>query len=401
VNGTTVPQSAWLAMLRSIAIEGRYAFREVLPSPWSRALVLVTVFVIEAALCLALALHPPRDATALGSSAVTGLLGLNLVVGTAAASSALARLLASSERLSLFQLAPISERVAVAHLLAPPVFAAMCPVLLLGFPFAIAAVARVPWFGLGFFAASVSVFSWAVIAAIAVTCWSARRFGRERGAVILRGASLFVGLGAMFAFRSSFRLDAGPIPLAVLVATLVVIPPLAVRASRALLVVLSGVQSVAEAKEPAWGSAGWGRTIARTVLVPVLITAIPTVVLLVFQPRLRPLFASLCIVQLAALPLYRLLEPEMEQPDRLRLAPEGATYRRRLIACWGGISSLLAVLVATAVAFDEGRWRWLGGVGTAAVLVPITYFIDSKTMRTAGQLVLAFAAVICSALWSQ
>jgi hypothetical protein len=401
MNGLIVSKTSWPAMLRSVVGEARYAFREVLPSPWVRAVVVASVFMLEAALCLAVVLHPLRGATTLGSSAVTGLLGLNLVVATAAASNALARLLASPERLRLFQLAPISERVALAHLLAPPVFAAMCPVLLLGFPFAMSAVARFPWFALGLLAASVSVFSWAVVAAMAATCWSARRFGRERGAVILRGASFFVGMGALFAFRASFRLDVGQVPLAVIVATAAMVPPLAVRASRSLVMVLSGAPSIPEAEEPVWGSAGWGRTIARSVLFPVLMTAIPALALLIFQPRLRPLFASLCIVQLVALPLHRLLEPEMEHPDRLRLAPEGATYRRRLIACWGGISSLLAILVATAIAFDEGRWRWLGGVGTAAVLVSSTYFIDSKTIRTASQIVLAFAAVSCSALWSQ
>jgi hypothetical protein len=397
VNGLPASKSSWPAMLRSIFREARYAFREVLPSPWVRVAVLASVFIFEAALCLILVLHPPRDATVLGSNFV----GLNLVVATAAASNALARLLASPERLTLFQLAPISERVALAHLLAPPVFAAMCPVLLLGFPFAIFAITRVPWFGLGLLAASVAVFFWAVLAAIAAGYWSGRRFGRERGAVILRGVSFFVGLGAFFTFRASYRLDAGQIPLAVIIATPIAIPPLAVRATRSFLAVLSAAPVTPEANAPVWGSPGWGRTIARSVSVPILITAIPTLALLVLQPRWRPLIASGCIVELAGLPLYRLLEAEMEQPDRLRLAPEGAAYRFRLITRWGAISTLLAVVVATAVAFDQGRWRWLGAVSTVAVLFPITYFIDWKTIRTTSQIALAIAAMSFSALWSQ
>ena len=42
-----------------------------------------------------------------------------------------------------------------------------------------------------------------------------------------------------------------------------------------------------------------------------------------------------------------------------------------------------------------------GAVGTGAVLIPLTYFIDSKTIRSASQIVLACAAVSFSALWSQ
>ena len=400
MNHESAVQASRAVLLRSMLLEARYTFRELVPARMLRVLVFLALCGLETALCLLIASNPQGSRTTL-LQGIVGFLQFNLLFAIAAAARALSRRLASPERFALFQLAPISSNAALLHVLAPTVFAALGIVALVGFPFVILAALRDPWLALALTAGSLAVFAWSVLAAVAMATFLGRRIGRARGAMILRALSLPLGVGAVLGFRTVSRFSDLALPfLALVIATPIVLPPLAARASGAFVALLLGREVIHEAKEPHWGSPGWLRTIAASLFLPAVLGLVIAGPLLVFRPDVRPVLAGLFTVVVVAAPLECLLQPEMARPDRLRLAPNGAAYRRRLIVHCGAAAWAIALLFSSAIALEGNRWRWLLAVAVSSILFPFTFFADSRSVRSTAQVFLTTAAVCSAALWS-
>jgi hypothetical protein len=382
----------------SVGWEVRSAFRELVPLRAVRPALVAIATAFEVLLLAAVIANPAPPPESLRIEVVTGFVGLCSMLAAGAAGLATSTLLARPEGLSLLMLSPIGPRQAVWLALAPATLAALCPIAMLGLPFALAAAQRQPMLALAIAVASACTLAWSVLIAIGLACWAGRQMGRERAARVLRAASGWLAFSGLIGFRSLVRLETGTTALLVfLVATPLAVPPLAARAATALLDLLRDGQPPGQAPAPRWGHAQLGRLLWRSLSLPALVVSLPSVAIVAGSPGLGPPVLGVLVVLLVAAPLDRLLEPEWAAPDRLRLAPAGTAFRVRILVRYGLGSWLLAL--GTAAFLARGQSSWLAAVGACAALVPLTCFIDARGARIVGQLVLFIAAMAAALLW--
>lgn len=346
-----------------------------------------------------LVLAPPSPRP-LEIGVVGGFVGFNLMLATAAAGLALSRLLGRPEALGLLSLSPLPLRAALNIALAPTLFAALCPVTLIGLPFALLAARRAPLVAASMLIAGACALGWAVLAAVACATVIGRRFGRERGARVLAAVSGWLAILSMMAFGALVRRELGTAVLVLFLAvTPLLLPGLWERALHGFIDVLQGTQTSRTAPEPAWGTPGWGRLALRSPWMLAILGLVPVLAVAIDRPELRTVLCALMAVQGVAMVLDRLLEPELLAPDRLRLAPRGTLLRTRMLLQWGTAAIVPGAVLCMLVGWE--RKPWLLGVIGASALVPFTYFAAHRTARVAAQLALLTGAIVVSLLWGR
>lgn len=378
--------------------EVRHALRQLIPWRVVRRGGVGLLAVLELAFVCALLFLPRHSTRQLSLGTFVGFVGLNLGLAAACAGLAVAQLLTHPRRLGLSWLAPLSPQLALAVALAPAVVAALCPLTLVGLPFALAAARIAPGVAVGLLIAGGCALGWAVVVAVGLGAGLGRWLGPLHGARALQLVSGALGLGAIVSFRVLVRLELGASALiAFLVATPILLPVVGARAAAALRAVVRGTASARRSPAPVWGRPGWLRQLGRAVSAVGLLGLIPVVAVAVAFPALRLSVAGILLLQLAALPLERLLAPEFATPDRLRLAPEGNRYRWSLLGLWGG--GAVGVIAGAAAALAWPNLRWAGALALLGALVPFTYLFRQRVLRVLGQLALLAGSLGATAAW--
>lgn len=387
------------AALALMGWEVRHALRQLLPWRWVRWLGGV-FFVAAVAAALAYmgraGLNPKRP---IPPDFFLGFVGLNLGLATAAAGLGLAQLVGQPRRLWSSWSSPISPQAALTVALSPAVLAALCPLTLFLLPFALAAARRDPKAAAGLLVAGACALGWAVAIAVGAGALTARRLGPVHGSrtlALFSGALAFVTLAG---FRSLVSLKLGRAALVgFLIVTPLLLPAALARASRALSIAVRGSAASGRSPEPVWGKAGWIRQLRRSVSPLGLIALLPVLWAWWVFPAQRLALTGILALQLVALPLERLMEPELACPDRLRLAPLGAAYRRKLLGLWGGGALVAAWGGAALVAWP--RARWLAALAGLGGLLPFTYFVRERVLRIGMQVLLWAGVLWASVRWS-
>ncbi|WP_426756323.1 hypothetical protein [Myxococcus sp. Y35] len=387
-------------LIAAAAWETRHAFRQLLPWRWARWLLVALVLALEAGLFVFVLFLAPPSPRPLEIGVVGGFVGFNLLLATGAAGLALSRLLGRPEALWLLSLSPTPPKTALKIALAPALLAALCPLTLVGLPFAVLAARRAPLVATSMLFAGACALGWAVLAAVACATFIGQRFGRERGARLLAAFSGWLAFLAMMAFGALVRRQLGTPALVMFLAlTPLLLPVLWERALHGFIDVLQGTQTPRTAPEPAWGTPGWSRLALRSPWLLALLGLIPVMAVAFDQPELRTVLCALLAVQGVAVMLDRVLEPELMTPDRLRLAPRGAILRARLLFQWGTAALIPAAGLCLMVGWERKVWL-LCVIGTSA-LVPFTYLAAHRTLRVAAQLTLLAGALAASLLWGR
>ncbi|GHG89884.1 hypothetical protein GCM10012319_49620 [Comamonas sp. KCTC 72670] len=382
------------------AWETRHAFRQLLPWRWARRMLVAFILGLEAWLFVFTLFLAPPSPRPLEIGVVGGFVGFNLMLATGAAGLALSRLLGRPEALGLLSLSPQPPGAALKIALAPTVFAALCPVTLIGLPFALLAARRAPLVAASMLIAGICALGWAVLAAVACATVIGRRFGRERGARVLAAGSGWLAFLSMMAFGALVRRELGTAALVLFLAlTPLLLPGLWERALQGFIEVLQGTQTPRTAPEPAWGCPGWGRLALRSPWMLAILGLAPVMAVALERPELRTVLCALLAVQCVAMVLDRLLEPELMTPDRLRLAPRGLLLRTRMLLQWGTAALVPGAVLCMLVGWE--RKAWLLSVMGASALIPFTYFTAHRTVRVAAQLALLTAALTASLHWGR
>ncbi|NMO20571.1 hypothetical protein HPC49_38085 [Pyxidicoccus fallax] len=375
--------------------ETRHALRQLLPWRWARWLLVLLVLALGVGLSVLVLFIAPPSPRPLEVGVVAGFMGFNLLLATGAAGVGLSRLVARPRGLWLLSLSPMGERSALRVALAPTLLAALCPVTLVGLPFALLASRVAPAVAASMVVAGVCALGWALLGSVSLATLLGQRLGKERGARVLAALSGWLAFMSMMAFGALVRLDLGtPTLVMFLVLTPLLLPVLWERALRAFLDMLRGTETPRTAPEPAWGRGGWARLVGRSSWGLALLALVPVTVVGYGQPSLRRALCALLAVQGVSAVLELVLEPELSMPDRLRLAPRGAVLRARLLAVWG-LAALVPALALCALV-GWGRWTWLATLAGAGALVPFTYFIRPRGARVVCQLLLLAVALAMS-----